>query len=58
MSEIDVGVRGWSWGLECEMSGNGIDRGLREGNGGCVLKLECPDVIAEKGLDPAAGNED
>ena len=22
------------------------------------MKLECPDVIAEKGLDPAAGNED
>ena len=58
MSEVDVGVGDWGWNMECEMSGNGVDRGCRGGNGGCDLKLECPDVIAEKGLDPAAGNED
>ena len=58
MSEVDVGVREWGRCMECEMSGNGVGWCCRGNNGGCDLKLECPDVIAEKGLDPAARNED
>ena len=56
VSDIKVGVGGWSWYLECQESWCVIN--WRYISGFRLLELESPDVIADEGFDTSAGDED